>query len=127
MFAARLPRYFSNPRQEWLLVFPRGLTIVFLKDFAVGLWLMFPLVFSLMGAIILLGYTVGRRHGWSFLDTVYWSFMTATTVGYGDLRPTDRRSKIVAIVIAFLGLILTGIVIAVAVQATSRALTEIRH
>ena len=108
-------------------MFPRGLTIVFLKDFAMGLWLMFPLVFSLLGAIILLGYTVGRRHGWSHLDTIYWSFMTATTVGYGDLRPTDRRSKIVAIVIAFLGLILTGIVIAVAVQATTRALTEIRH
>jgi voltage-gated potassium channel len=127
MSAARLHRYFSNPRQEWLLVFPRGLTILFLKDFAVGLWLMFPLVFSLIGAIILLGQTVGRRHGWSFLDTVYWSFMTATTVGYGDLRPTDRRSKIVAIVIAFLGLILTGIVIAVAVQATTRALTEVRR
>jgi voltage-gated potassium channel len=127
MSAARLPRYFSNPRQEWLLVFPRGLTILFLKDFAIGLWLMFPLVFSLIGAIILLGQIVGRRHGWSFLDTVYWSFMTATTVGYGDLRPTDRRSKIVAIVIAFLGLILTGIVIAVAVQATTRALTEVRH
>lgn len=108
-------------------MFPRGLTIVFLKDFAIGLWLMFPLVFSLLAAIIALGYTVGRRHGWSFLDTVYWSFMTATTVGYGDLRPTDRRSKIVAIVIAFLGLILTGIVIAVAVQATTRALTELRR
>jgi len=108
-------------------VFPRGLTIVFLKDFAIGLWLMFPLVFSLMGAITLLGHMVGRRHGWSFLDTVYWSFMTATTVGYGDLRPIDRRSKIIAILIAFLGLILTGIVIAVAVQATTRALTEIRH
>src|ERR1700758_443513 len=125
MSAARLPRYFSNSRQEWLLVFPRGLTILFLKDFAIGLWLMFPLVFSLIGAIILLGQIVGRRHGWSFLDSVYWSFMTATTVGYGDLRPTDRRSKIVAIVIAFLGLILTGIVIAVAVQATTRALTEV--
>jgi voltage-gated potassium channel len=108
-------------------VFPRGLTIVFLKDFAIGLWLMFPLVFSLLGAIMVLGYTVGRRPGWSFPDSVYWSFMTATTVVYGDLRPTDRRSKVVAIVIAFLGLILTGIVIAVAVQATTRALTEIRH
>jgi multisubunit Na+/H+ antiporter MnhC subunit len=38
----------------------------------------------------------------------------------------DRRSKIIAIVIAFLGLILTGIVIAVAVQATTLALNELR-
>jgi voltage-gated potassium channel len=108
-------------------VFPRGLTIIFLKDFALGLWVMFPLVFSLLGAIMVLGYTVGRRHGWSLLDSIYWSFMTATTVGYGDLRPTDRRSKLVAVLIAFLGLILTGIVIAVAVQATNRALMEVRR
>jgi hypothetical protein len=42
--------------------------------------------------------------------------LTATTVGYGDLRPVKRNSKIVAIVAAFFGLTLTGIVIAVAVH-----------
>ena len=105
----------------------RGLTIVFLMEFARGLWVMFPLLFCLIAAILLLGFAVGRRHGWSRLDTVYWSFMTATTVGYGDLRPSDKRSKITAIVIAFLGLILTGIVIAVAVQATTLAMKEIHH
>ena len=104
-----------------------GLTIRFLKDFLFGLWLMIPLLFSLVGAILFLGSFVGRREGWSRLDTIYWSFITATTVGYGDLRPVDRRSKLVAIVIAFLGLILTGIVIALAVQATTLALREVRH
>ena len=105
----------------------RGLTIIFLRDFALGLWLMFPLLFSLLAVIMWLGYLVGRREGWSRLDSFYWAFVTATTLGYGDLRPADNRSKILAILIAFLGLILTGIVIAAAVQATSRALTEIRH
>jgi voltage-gated potassium channel len=106
---------------------PRGLTIVFVKDFVRGLWLMFPLLFSLLAAITLLGRWVGRIEGWSRLDSVYWSFVTATTLGYGDLRPSQRKSKIIAILIAFLGLILTGIVIAVAVQATSLALTQVRR
>jgi voltage-gated potassium channel len=105
----------------------RGLTIIFLRDFALGLWVMIPIIFSLMAAISLLGYLVGRREGWSRLDSFYWAFVTATTLGYGDLRPSEPRSKIFALLIAFLGLILTGIVIAVAVQATSRALMEIRH
>ena len=105
----------------------RGLTIIFLKDFALGLWLMFPLLFTLLAAITALGYLVGRREGWSRIDAVYWAFVTATTVGYGDLRPADRRSKMLAILIAFLGLILTGIVIAVAVQATGLALKQIRR
>jgi hypothetical protein len=64
----------------------------------------------------------GKQEGWSRFDSVYWSFITATTVGYGDVRPVKRKSKILAVIIAFLGLTLTGIVIAVAVQAATLAL-----
>jgi voltage-gated potassium channel len=105
----------------------RGLTIVFLRDFAMGLWLMFPLLFALLAAIAGLGQAVGSREGWSRLDALYWSFVTATTLGYGDLRPARGSSKLIAILIAFLGLILTGIVIAAAVQATSLALTQVHR
>jgi hypothetical protein len=38
------------------------------------------------------------------MDIFYWSFVTATTVGYGDLRPVKNASKISAVLIAFLGL-----------------------
>jgi voltage-gated potassium channel len=99
-----------------------GLTIKFLKEFSFGLWLTFPLLLSLLAAITLLGQFVGRGEGWSRFDSFYWSFITASTVGYGDLRPTKRVSKIVAILIAPLGLLLAGILIAVAVHATTLAL-----
>ena len=101
---------------------PRGLTIVFVKDFVRGLWLMFPLLFSLLAAITLLGRWVGRIEGWSRLDTFYWSFVTATTVGYGDLRPAKNASKIASILIAFLGLMMSGILVAVTVHAVNLAL-----
>jgi voltage-gated potassium channel len=104
-----------------LLIFT-GLTVTFLKQFGRGLWLTLPLILSLAAAITLLGQAVGRKEGWSRFDSFYWSFITATTVGYGDIRPVKRRSRIFAILIAFLGLTLTGIVIAVAVQAATLAL-----
>jgi len=106
--------------KEGCLVF--GLTITFLKQLGIGLWLTFPLLLSLAAVITLLGQTVGRTEGWSRFDSFYWSFITATTVGYGDIRPVKRRSRILAILIAFLGLVLTGIVIAVVVRAGSLAL-----
>jgi len=71
-----------------------GITIIFLKQLCFGLWLTLPLLLSLASGITLLGYGVGRKEGWSHMDTFYWSFVTATTVGYGDLRPVKNASKL---------------------------------
>ena len=99
-----------------------GLTITFLKEFAFGLWLALPLFLSLAAAIVALGLLVGKKEGWSRFDSFYWSFVTATTVGYGDFRPARRISRVIAIAIALLGLTMTGILIAVAVHAGTFAL-----
>ena len=99
-----------------------GLTITFLKEFGVGLWLSLPLLLSLGAAIALLGQVAGKTEGWSRFDSLYWSFVTATTVGYGDIRPVNRASKVIAVIIALIGLTMTGILIAVAVHAATFAL-----
>ena len=104
-----------------------GLTMTFLKQLGFGLWLTFPLLLSLAAAITVLGQAVGTREGWSRFESLYWSFITATTVGYGDIRPLKPGSRMFAVLIAFLGLVLTGILIAVAVHATNLALDTVGH
>src|SRR6185503_12030032 len=93
-----------------------GLTLTFLKQFGIDLYLVFPLLLSLAALITLLGQAVGVKEDWSRFNSFYWSFITASTVGYGDIRPTKPGSKILAILIAFLGLTFSGIIIAVAVN-----------
>ncbi len=99
-----------------------GLTITFLKEYGYGIFVALPLLLTLAAGIILLGQLVGKTEGWSPFDSFYWSFITATTVGYGDIRPVKRRSKLIAILIATLGLLLTGFLIALAVRAATVAL-----
>ena len=99
-----------------------GLMITFLKEFGLGLWITAPLLLGLAAVIAILGRIAGRKEGWSWLDGLYWSFITATTVGYGDLRPVKRASRLIAIVIALLGLTMTGILIALAVHSATLAL-----
>jgi voltage-gated potassium channel len=99
-----------------------GLTFRFLKLLALGLWFFWPLLLTLLLVVMLLGYVAGKQEGWSRLDSFYWALVTATTVGYGDYRPTKRRSRIIAIVIAMLGLLMTGIIVALGVHAATKAL-----
>ena len=100
-----------------------GVTLTFLRHFLVGIYLTVPMLLSLAILISGLGLLVGKKEGWQPFESWYWSFVTATTVGYGDLRPTKRSTRIIAICIALLGLTFTGILIAVAVHAATLALT----
>ena len=99
-----------------------GITTTFLREFVFGLWLTLPLLLALAVTIIALGQLVGKTEAWLPFDSLYWAFITATTVGYGDLRPTKRSSKLLSIVIGFAGLIFSGILVAVAVHAATLAL-----
>ena len=99
-----------------------GLTTTFLKEFFFGLWLTLPLLLTLAAIVAALGQVVGKKEGWSTFDSLYWSFITATTVGYGDIKPVRRASRILSIAIALVGFTLTGIFVAVAVHAATVAL-----
>ena len=100
-----------------------GLTLTFLKELGLGIWLTLPLLLTLALVITVLGQVAGRAEGWRKFDSFYWSFITATTIGYGDLRPTKVMSRLMAILIGLLGLTFTGIVIAIAVHAAAFALS----
>ena len=94
-------------------------TLQFIKYFYHGLVLAAPLLIFLALLIVAMGQVVGQRESWSRFDSLYWSFITATTVGYGDIRPLHKLSKTISILIALTGMIFTGIIVALAINAAS--------
>ena len=89
-----------------------------------GLALASPLLAFFIAVILITGLIVGRKESWNRLDSLYWAFITATTVGYGDIRPTQQLTKILSILVAFTGLIFSGIMVALAIHAATMAFSE---
>ena len=69
----------------------------------------------------MLGLIVGHIEAWRKFDAIYWAFITALTVGYGDIRPMKKKSRLLSIIIGCLGLMLGGIIVALTVEAASRS------
>lgn len=95
--------------------------LVFLKYYSIGLYFLSPILLAMVLAILVLGFIIGRKENWSRSDTVYYAFITATTVGYGDFHPVHARSKYLAVMIALLGLLMTGLLVAIGLEAVSQS------
>ncbi len=92
-------------------------TIIFIELFFLFIYLVAPLLILFTLLIIALGQIVSSVEEWKRFDGLYWSLITATTVGYGDIRPLKKTSKVISVIIALLGLMLTGIIISVTLHA----------
>jgi voltage-gated potassium channel len=80
-----------------------------------------PLLALLAALIVVLGLLAGAVESWPRFDAIYWAFVTATTVGYGDIRPKKRLSRVLSILIAFIGVTFTGLFVALAISAATMA------
>lgn len=69
----------------------------------------FKYVLLLCVSCILAG-SVGMMQfeGMKFSDALWWSFVTATTVGYGDLSPSTNAGRIIASILMITGIGLIG-------------------
>ena len=96
-------------------------TVYFSRVFFSDLLYASPLLVFLLVLISVIGIIIGRIEGWSKSDALYHAFINATTVGYGDFRPKKKLSKMLAVALAMLGLVFTGMIVAIAIHAADYA------
>ena len=99
-------------------------SIDFLKAFLLLLRHLFPIWGGITILITLAGFWLARLEGLSIGEGLYFAWITGTTVGYGDLAPTFAGTRFLAIVIAILGIVFTGIIVAMAIEAAKIAIAN---
>ena len=57
--------------------------------------------------------------------SIYFSFITGLTVGYGDIVPHTAAGRLVAVLLGFIGILFTGVVVAVTVRSVREAWDEL--
>ena len=93
-------------------------SIDFLKAFFVLLKHFFPIWGGIAILISLIGFLIGQlEEELSTSAALYFAWVTGTTVGYGDLVPTSGITRFLAIIVAIMGIMLTGIIVATAIEA----------
>ena len=102
-------------------------TLHFIEVFIADLGHAGPILLFLIGVISLLGLTISRIEGWSAIDGIYHAFINATTVGYGDIRPTTTSAKLLSIALALTGIVFTGLIVALALHSAALAFDEVYH
>jgi hypothetical protein len=99
--------------------------------FLAALWselrVVWPILSGLVGAQLVLGMLVGYFEGWRMSDATYFTFITGLTIGYGDLVPMRFATRLIAVVIGFSGILVTGLVAAVGVRALQEATVRNRE
>jgi hypothetical protein len=93
----------------------------FIAGIVTGLRVVWPVVSGLILIIVGLGVLIGIIEGWKLQDSLYFSFVTGLTIGYGDLVPKTLLSRTLAVMIGATGILMTALLAAVAVKALSRS------
>jgi voltage-gated potassium channel len=79
-------------------------------------------VFLLLGLVIIIcGIMIARFDNLPLQESVYFAFITALTVGLGDVVPKSTAARFITIILAFIGVVLVGVIIGVTVHALETA------
>ena len=98
---------------------------IFLRYFAKYLFFVRHLITALVGHIVLGGVVISYLEGLQIGESIYFAFITGLTIGYGDIEPVTTWGRVVSVGIGIIGMLFTGMIVAVATRALADTVKEI--
>jgi voltage-gated potassium channel len=93
--------------------------------FCQTLWHFKSLFFGLFALVVGGAFLIAHLEQLPFSHALYFSFITGLTVGYGDIAPITPFGRLTSVLLAVVGILFTGMVVAVAVRASQQAWKDV--
>jgi len=97
---------------------------IFQKHLFHALWAIRGILLGMFLVLLMDACAIAYFEKLSVADALYFTFVTGITIGYGDIAPVTPIGRVVAILTGLQGLLITGLITAVAVHATMRSVEE---
>jgi voltage-gated potassium channel len=85
-------------------------------------WRIKLIIFTLLAVLVADAVAYAYFEKIDFGDALYFTLVTGLTIGYGDISPVTLIGRIVAIVTGLQGILITGLITAVAVFALRKTM-----
>jgi len=86
------------------------------------LWRIRVIISGLLAWLVLDALAIAYFEKMPFADALYFVFVTGLTIGYGDIAPVTPMGRVVAVLTGLLGMLITGLIVAVAVFSLKKTM-----
>ena len=96
----------------------------FVREFFQIFWVARGILLVMIALIVVCGFLYSLVEALNIGDSIYMSFITALTIGYGDFVPLTTLGKCISILVGFIGMIFIGLSVAIATVALKNILEK---
>ena len=98
--------------------------VSFSYQFFRAIWHVRAVILALIALVVVGDAAVTLVEKMPFADTLYFAFVTALTIGYGDIVMHTPLGRLIALLIGLIGILFTGLMVAVLVHAIRESMKE---
>jgi voltage-gated potassium channel len=98
--------------------------VTFIRNLLHMLYFVRGVLLGLVIVLVVCAFITAELENMPLTDAFYFTFITALTVGYGDIAPKTDIGRIVSLLVAADGVIIFGLVVAVSNRALHRAVEQ---
>ena len=92
-----------------------------------AIWRVKVVILALIALVVSGAVVLAYLEEFAFADTLYFAFVTGLTIGYGDIVMLTPAGRFMSLLIGLVGILFTGLMVAVLVYAVRESLEELRN